>query len=190
MQFLQAANWMRLSLPNMAEVVSPLRVLLERKLKGTTRTKRVASCKVISEEHWSEEIQAAWQSSRELLEDAVKLNFRKQDFRVLTLMFPDANDLLWGGFLTQVPEEDLVSGIPVVDMAHEPLGFVSGGFKGSQLGWAVAERKACAILSVCRRLSYLLWDGFDFFTIIVIWPTSSAQWQALRRCLNRRLNVC
>ena len=38
MQFLQAANWMRLSLPNMAEVVSPLRVLLERKLKGTTRT--------------------------------------------------------------------------------------------------------------------------------------------------------
>ena len=38
MQFLQAANWMRLSLPNMVEVVSPLRVLLERKLKGTTRT--------------------------------------------------------------------------------------------------------------------------------------------------------
>ena len=88
MQFLQAANWMRLPLPNMAEVVSPLRALLERKLKGTTRTKRVASRKVISEEDWSEEIQAAWQSSRELLEDAVQFNFRKQDFRVL--MFPDA----------------------------------------------------------------------------------------------------
>ena len=56
MQFLQAANWMRLSLPDMAEVVSPLRSLLERKLKGTTRTKRVASRKVISEEDWSEEI--------------------------------------------------------------------------------------------------------------------------------------
>ena len=77
MQFLQAANWMRLSLPNMAEVVSPLRALSERKLKGTTRTKRVESSKVISEEDWSEEIQAGWQSSRELLEDAVRLNFRK-----------------------------------------------------------------------------------------------------------------
>ena len=119
---------MRLSFPNMAEVVSPLRALLERKLKGATRTERVASRKVLSEEDWSEEIQAAWQSSRELLEDAVQLNFRKQDFR--GLMFPDASDLFWGGFLTQVPEEDLVSGIPVVDMAHEPLGFVSGGFKG------------------------------------------------------------
>ena len=91
MQFLQAANWTRLSLPDMAEVVSPLRALLERELKGTTRTKRVASRKVISEEDWSEEIQAAWQSSRELLEDAVQLNFRKQDFRVL--MFPYASDL-------------------------------------------------------------------------------------------------
>ena len=101
MQFLQAANCMRLSLPNMAEVVSPLRALLERKLKGTTRTKRVASRKVISEEDWSEEIQAAWQSSRELLEDEVRLNFRKQDFRVL--MFPDASDLFWGGFPTRSP---------------------------------------------------------------------------------------
>ena len=54
MKFLQAANWMRLSLPNMAEIVSPLRALLERKLKGTTRTQRVASRKVISEEDWSE----------------------------------------------------------------------------------------------------------------------------------------
>ena len=161
MQFLQAANWMRLSLPNMAEVVSPLRELLEWKPKGTTRTKRVASRKVKSEENWSEEIQAAWQSSRELLEDAVQLNFRKQVFRVL--MYPDASDLFWGGFLTQVPEKNLVSGIPVVEMAHEPLGFVSGGFKGSQLDRAVVDKEACAMLSVYRRLSYLLWDGFDIF---------------------------
>ena len=65
MQFLQAANWMRLSLPNMAKAISPLRALSERKLKGTTHTKRVASHNVISEEDWSEEIQSAWQSSRE-----------------------------------------------------------------------------------------------------------------------------
>ena len=52
MQFLKATNWMRLSLPNMAEVVSPLRALLEWKLKGTIRTKRVASHKGISEEGW------------------------------------------------------------------------------------------------------------------------------------------
>ena len=115
----------------MAEIVSPLRALLERKLKGTTRTKRVASRKVIPEEDWLEEIQTAWQSSRELLEDTVQLNFRKQDFRVL--LFPDASDLFYGGCLTQVPEEDLVSGIPVVDMPYEPLGLSAEGSKGLSL---------------------------------------------------------
>ena len=54
-------------------------------------------------------------------------------------MFPGASDLIWGGFLTQVPGEDLVSGIPVVDMAHEPLSFVSGRFKGSKINWTVVE---------------------------------------------------
>ena len=94
----------------MAEVISPLRTLSQRKLKGTTRTKRVANRKVISEEDWSEETQAAGQTSRKLLEDAVKLNFRKQDFCVL--MFPGASDLFWGGSLTQASEEDMVSRIP------------------------------------------------------------------------------
>ena len=42
------------------KVVSPLRALLERKQKDTTRTKRVASRKVISKENWTEEFQAAW----------------------------------------------------------------------------------------------------------------------------------
>ena len=91
-----------------------------------------------------------------MLEDAVQLNFGKQDFRLI--LFPDATARFWGGFLTQVPEEDLVSGVPVVNMAHEPLGFVSGGFKGPQLNWTVGDKEACAILSVCWRLSYLLWD--------------------------------
>ena len=41
MQFLQAVNWMRLSLPNTAEDLLPLTALLDRKLKGTTRRKFV-----------------------------------------------------------------------------------------------------------------------------------------------------
>ena len=56
----------------------------------------------------------------------------------------------------EFPEDDLVSRIPVVDMVHEPLGFVRVEFKTYQLNWAVVDKEACAILSVCRRLSYLL----------------------------------
>ena len=36
MQFLQAANWLRTSLPRMAEVVEPLRVFLEQLMVGSS----------------------------------------------------------------------------------------------------------------------------------------------------------
>ena len=37
-----------------------------------------------------------------------------------------------------------MSGILVVDMAHEPLDFVSGGFKGSQLNWDIYIDGTCS----------------------------------------------
>ena len=55
-----------------------------------------------------------------------------------------------------------MSGIPVVDMAHEPLGLVSGEFKESQLKSSVVEKEACSILSVWRQLSYLLCDRIRY----------------------------
>ena len=43
MKFLQAMNWLRTSLPRMAEVVAPLRLFLEELMAGAARrTKRVA----------------------------------------------------------------------------------------------------------------------------------------------------
>ena len=43
MQFLHAMNWLRTSLPRMAEVVAPLRLFLEELMAGAaTRTTRVA----------------------------------------------------------------------------------------------------------------------------------------------------
>ena len=86
----------------------------------------------------------------------MQLNFGKQDFRVI--MFPDATDRFWGGFLTQVPGGSGEWDSGGEYGTYEPLGFVSRGFKGSQLNWTVVDKEACAILSVCRRLSYLQWD--------------------------------
>ena len=45
-------------------------------------------------------------------------------------------------------------------MRHEPLGFVSGAFKNAQLRWPIVDKEAFAIVSTCRRMEYLLWDGF------------------------------
>ena len=54
--------------------------------------------------------------------------------------------------------------IPVEDMSHEPLGFLSGTFRGSQQRWATTDKECFAIVSTFRRLEYLLWNGVRIHT--------------------------
>ena len=55
MQFLQTMNWLRTSLPRMAEVVAPLRLFLEELMAGAARrTKRVAKNRAIPPAAWAE----------------------------------------------------------------------------------------------------------------------------------------
>ena len=61
-------------------------------------------------------------------------------------MFPDASDEHWGRYLTQVPQEELDRGVSVEDMTHEPLGFLSGTFKGSQQRWATVDKEGFAVV--------------------------------------------
>ena len=65
MQFLWAVNWLRTSLPRLAEVVEPLRVLLKEHMgKIQRRTKRVASNRAIAEEAWTLERVSAWSTAQ------------------------------------------------------------------------------------------------------------------------------
>ena len=62
-QFLQAANWLRTSLPRMAEVVEPLRVFSEQLMAGASRrTKRAARIRVMQEDAWTLERVRAWRA--------------------------------------------------------------------------------------------------------------------------------
>ena len=55
MQFLQAMNWLRTSLPRMAAVVAFLRLFLEELMAGAARrTKRVAKNRAIPPAAWTE----------------------------------------------------------------------------------------------------------------------------------------
>ena len=42
------------------------------------------------------------------------------------LMFPDASECHWGRFVTQVPDAEMDQNLPVEEMTHEPLTFLSG----------------------------------------------------------------
>ena len=49
-------------------------------------------------------------------------------------------------------------------MTHEPLAFLSGTFKGSQMRWATIDKEGFAIVSTFRRLEHFLWNGVHVFT--------------------------
>lgn len=50
-----------------------------------------------------------------------------------TVMFPDANDLCWVCYPTQVSPEGFASGVAVEDTRHKPLAFFSGQLKDVKL---------------------------------------------------------
>ena len=137
---------------------APLREMLEECLKGTKRTRRVASRRMIAAQEWTDERSAAWEAVRARIAHAGPMYHLKKGYRVL--MFTDASDSFWGDCVTQVPEEGLWSEMPVAEMSHEPLGFVSGAFKNAQVRWPVIDKEAFAIISTCRRLQFLFWGGF------------------------------
>ena len=130
MQFLQAVNWLRPSLPRLAKVVGPLRVLLEEYMGGSKRwTKRVASSQTIAEEAWKRKLVATWSIAQDLVANAVALSHPKYMYEVL--IYPDFSDNHWGSFSAHVPTAELEGGVEVEKMSHKPLRFLSDPFRGS-----------------------------------------------------------
>ena len=91
MQFLQAVNWLRTSLPCLAEVVYPLRVSPKEHLADAkVRTTRVASILAISAGDWTSGLIGGWKAAQDLVAHAVALSHPKPEWAVL--MFPGASD--------------------------------------------------------------------------------------------------
>ena len=112
-----------------AKTEAPLRALLTESLQHTTQTRRVAAKRIITHAEWKPAMEEAWIAVKDLVRNRILLYHRKPGYRVL--VFPDASDLFWGSCVTQVPSGELER--DVEDMSHEPLGFINGAFKGSQL---------------------------------------------------------
>ena len=96
-QFLQAVNWMRTALPGLAVKEVPLREM-ETCLRNTSRTKMVASRRIVSDEEWTEYRTTAWDEVKALVAKSVTLTHLKPGRQVL--MFPDVSDLFWGNCVT------------------------------------------------------------------------------------------
>lgn len=75
MHFLHAVNWLRTSLPRMAEIVAPLRDSLEAHTgnNNSDRTKRVASNRAIAPQAWTPEFITAWEQAQDMVSHIVTL---------------------------------------------------------------------------------------------------------------------
>ena len=59
MHFVHAVGWLRSALPDLGKLEAPLREMLEVCLKGTKRTRRMASRRTIAAEEWTDERRTA-----------------------------------------------------------------------------------------------------------------------------------
>ena len=64
-------------------------------------------------------------------------------------MFPNVSDNHWEGFSTHIPTAELEG---------------SGMLRGSKQPWTTVDKKRFAIVSMFRRLEYLLWGGVNIYT--------------------------
>ena len=105
---------------------------------------------------WTEGRFKAWVDAQDLVAHAVALYHPRPGCQVL--MFPDSSECHWASFVTQVPDAEMDQNLLVEDMTHEPLVFLSGTFKGSQMRWATIDKEAFAIVSTFGRLEHFLWN--------------------------------
>ncbi|CAN0004061.1 unnamed protein product, partial [Sphacelaria rigidula] len=112
---------------------------------------------------WTEGRLQAWAAAKDLVADAVTLLHPRPDCHVS--IFPGAFERHWDSCVTQMPDVRLQQRLPVEDMTHEPLTFLSGNFKGSQMRWAKIDKEGFAIGSALRRLEHLLWHGVHIYTV-------------------------
>ena len=145
MQYLCAVNWFRTSLPCYAAVVSPMQDWLTTLLENGRRTKkRAKGIKLV----WDEEKTKAFQAVIDLIGNASVQAHPSPD--ATFCLFTDASDQHWGAVLCQVNAYDVEK--PIEEQEAEPLYFLSGSFRGSQLGWATVEKEGFAIVESVERL--------------------------------------
>ena len=74
----------------------------------------------------------------------------------MVCLFTDGSDHFWGAILTHVSDEDFSPGASPTLWRHEPLGFLSGEFKGAQIRWGIPDKKGFAVRIACEKFASVI----------------------------------
>ena len=125
-----------LSVPRAADMVAVGVVAVFDSGSGLS-TMSVGIARKLQESYPRMQLVGGMQTPDKLRVSAFSLSHPRDDSVVL--MFPDTSDLHYGSFLTQLPAGEVNRCVLVEDMTHEPLGFLSGTFRGAQQRWATVD---------------------------------------------------
>jgi hypothetical protein len=187
MSFLAAVNWMRTHLPDYSRVGKPLQDLLQEALKGRSKRDKVTAASVKIEGLWNSEHDKAFEEVEGLLiSGAVKLSY--PDLDKIICVFTDASDIGWGALITQVPR--VQEGLNPNEQDHEPLVFLGGLFRGSELNWSVIDKEANALIKPFQKQTWMLegrriWLYTDHLNLKYIFSTETET--AMKRSTSYRL---
>jgi RNase H-like domain found in reverse transcriptase len=101
---------------------------------------------------WGPAHQRSFDQLKQHLADQTKLAFPKPDYDIC--LCTDASETHWSGVLTQVRKTD--RHLPIEEKRHEPLGFLSGSFKGPLASWAIVEKEAYSIVESMIRFEHIV----------------------------------
>jgi RNase H-like domain found in reverse transcriptase len=149
-QYVVALNWIRSAIPNYSNHVACRQAAIA-KFEGESRRTKKAAAAVSLLHPCGPEEQAAFKYLQAAIMDSMTLAFLDPDKRICILT--DASDRFYAGLVTQMDEEQL---------DDQPLGFLSGEFKGAQLRWTVPEKEGFAIVDTVTKVDYLLLSHDEF----------------------------
>ncbi|GMF29089.1 unnamed protein product [Phytophthora fragariaefolia] len=116
-QLLCAANWMRISIPEYANITGPLYKTLEVAMKITGSRKKSKLQKIkLDECQWGLEETASLNNLKDALARITPLALPRADWDVC--LFTDASAEYWGAVATQIPPGDLESPEASNGMSH------------------------------------------------------------------------
>ena len=155
-QYLCAMNWMRNHIPDFARLCKPLRKILERASKGTSRKSKIL--RRIPVTFNAEELDQ-FKRLNDSVAKAVMLAHPspEADF----FLFTDASNDGWGSVLFQIKDYDAKKSIE--EQNPEPLYFLSGSFTDAKHRWSIPEKEAYAIVESVERLDFMLIRAKPFY---------------------------
>jgi len=151
-QFVSCTNWMREAIPLYATTIAPLNQILQKIYeKKRNRTKYGMQKFQLMDFGWRDIHLKAFKSIQNAIIERIKLYIPSNEDTIC--MFTDASSFGWSGCLTAV--KNFNSEKPIHEQQHNPLGFVSGVFTGSEVRWGIQCKEAFAIKETCTKLAHI-----------------------------------